>query len=190
MDLSFNLKNDDDFLCNITRDIYYVHTYSIARHSFVPQYSTSCRRNGSGRHSVSTGARPISPASLTSAFSISRIVRGRCWMQEGCSRTAQNRRGRGTRGWDRERIYRGTETGWGGKPGRFSSRLTTAARVYRCRQTHPLVCYCIKFQRCNDGRSGVPCFKRVRRSHVRGTANKRQSSERLPLFIPIAPFMP
>lgn len=46
----------------------------------------------------------------------------------------------------------------------------------------PLV-YPTLHQAATIQRRDVPCFRRVCRSHVRGTANKRQSSERLPLFM-------
>lgn len=103
--------------------------------------------------------RPISPASLTSAFSISRIVRERWTKGDAAKRrkTGEGERYTGT--------YVGTGwRGWDGKPGRFSSRLTTAAGMYRCRHTHPLVCCCIKLQRCSAAASLVSSVSAVRMS--------------------------
>jgi len=166
---------------HITHKHAHIHSHPLATQSFVSHCSTNCCRNESSRHQCVDRCTTDFTRFLTRAFSISRIVGGH-WMQEKRRKTGD---GRIERRREREKARRKTRP--------FFKPLNNRPRSVPM-PSHPSACLLLPLllllhqvatlQRRAQRR---PLFRACPRSHVRGTANKRQSSERLPLFILIIP---
>jgi len=173
----------------INNHITHKHTHTFiaipSRRSFVSHCSTNCCRNESSRHQCVDRCTADFTRFLTRAFSISRIVGGH-WMQEKQRKT---RDGKIERRREREKERERERERWKTRP--FFKPLNNRPRSVPM-PSHPSACLLLPLllllhqvatlQRRAQRR---PLFRACPRSHVRGTANKRQSSERLPLFIPL-----